>query len=163
MIALKIEDIRQFTSKLFVGETFDNFLVKEATIVTFNSFMINGHIRKGYYSEQEQEDRGIEDLSSWGVLRPICFSLIKGKRLPESFQIVLQLSKGDLARLFQNKAADAAQVNGLYLNIRYEDHLLHCITGSSLQFFTMDKTLDQEWDDAVKAFLKKHGVAYTVE
>ena len=45
MIALRIEDIRQFTAKLFVGETFDHFLIKEAEIVTFNVFTIDGHIR----------------------------------------------------------------------------------------------------------------------
>lgn len=55
MIALRIEDIRQFTAKLFVGETFDHFLIKEAEIVTFNVFTIDGHIRQGYYSEEELE------------------------------------------------------------------------------------------------------------
>ena len=58
MIALRIEDIRQFTAKLFVGETFDHFLIKEAEIVTFNVFTIDGHIRQGYYSEEELESDG---------------------------------------------------------------------------------------------------------
>lgn len=35
MTALKIEEIRTFTSKLFVGEIFDQFLAKEAVIATF--------------------------------------------------------------------------------------------------------------------------------
>jgi len=42
MIALKIEDLKLFTSKLFVGEVFDQFLAKEAVIVTFNTFTIDG-------------------------------------------------------------------------------------------------------------------------
>ena len=53
MVALKVEDVRAFTSKLFVKEDFDGFLVKEITIVTFNSFTIDGHIKQGYYSEEE--------------------------------------------------------------------------------------------------------------
>lgn len=91
MIALRIEDIRQFTAKLFVGETFDHFLIKEAEIVTFNVFTIDGHIRQGYYSEEELEENQMEELSSWKMIRPYCFSLIKGKKLPGSFQIVLQM------------------------------------------------------------------------
>ena len=72
MIALRIEDIRQFTAKLFVGETFDHFLIKEAEIVTFNVFTIDGHIRQGYYSEEELEENQMEELSSWKMIRPYC-------------------------------------------------------------------------------------------
>ena len=57
MVGLKIEDVKGFTSKLFVKEDFDLFLVKEVQIVTFNSFSIDGHIRKGYFSEEELEAR----------------------------------------------------------------------------------------------------------
>ena len=53
MIALKIEDLKTFTAQLFMGETFDHWLVREANIVTFNSFTIDGRIRQGYYSDGE--------------------------------------------------------------------------------------------------------------
>ena len=53
MIALKAEDVKDFTSKLFLRETFDSFLVKEARITTYNQFSIDGHIRKGYFSPEE--------------------------------------------------------------------------------------------------------------
>ena len=33
MVALKVEDVRSFTSKLFVKEDFDRFLVKEINII----------------------------------------------------------------------------------------------------------------------------------
>ena len=89
MIALKIEDMKQFTARLFMGETFDHFLIREAEIITFNVFTIDGHIRQGYYSEEELEENQLEELSSWKMIRPYCFSLIKGKKLPGSFQIVL--------------------------------------------------------------------------
>ena len=55
MVALRIEDMKVFTKKLFIGETFDRFLVREASIVTFNSFTIDGRVRQGYYSEEELE------------------------------------------------------------------------------------------------------------
>ena len=95
MIALKVEDVKTFTSKLFLKEDFDSFLVKEVNIVTYNNFTIDGHIRQGYYTDEELEENRIESFSSWRVLRPVCFSLIKGKKLPGSFHIVLLLPPSD--------------------------------------------------------------------
>ena len=60
MIALKIEDLKTFTAQLFMGETFDHWLVREANIVTFNSFTIDGRIRQGYYSDEELEKNRIQ-------------------------------------------------------------------------------------------------------
>ena len=124
MIALKIEDMKQFTASLFLGEVFDSFLLKEAEIVTFNMFTIDGRVRHGYYSEEELEEHQIEEYSAWSAVKPFCFSLIKGKKLPESFHIVLQLSpKSTKSFLDKNQIPVAAeQVQGLYLNIRYAGH-----------------------------------------
>lgn len=165
MIALKIDDIRQFTSKLFVGEVFDGFLVKEASIVTFNTFTIDGRVRQGYYTEEELEEGKIEELSFWKTVKPFCFSLIKGKKLPGSFRIVLQLDTGAVGRFLQAQqlAMTAEQVSGLYINIRYEEGMLHCITGTSVTFFTLDKTLENAWDEKVKGFLKHYQIVFEVE
>ena len=51
MVALSIDDLKSFTKKLFLGTDFDDFLLTEAKIVTFNSFTIDGHIRRGFYTE----------------------------------------------------------------------------------------------------------------
>ncbi|MGL5434777.1 MAG: DUF5721 family protein [Lachnospiraceae bacterium] len=162
MVALKIDDIKAFTSKLFVGTVFDRFLVREINIVTFNSFTIDGHIRQGYYSDQELEDNKIEDQSSWQVMRPICFSLIKGKKLPGSFQITLQLSPAEVERFLKSRQLDisSGQINGIYMNIRYEDQILYCISGTSLNIFTLDKALDHEWDEAMRLFLREHEIIF---
>lgn len=165
MIALKIDDVKQFTSKLFVGTTFDKFLVREVTIVTYNSFSIDGHIKQGYYTDEELEENKIEDLSSWAVLKPFCFSLIKGKKLPGSFQIVLQIAPKDVEIFLAHSqlAIPVNQITGLYVNIRYEEGTITCVTGTSISFFTLDKSLDTEWDEAVKLFLKGDGIVFLVE
>ena len=162
MIALKMEELKEFTKKLFIGETFDSFLVREASIVTFNSFSIDGKVRQGYYSDEELEADKIERFSSWKVLRPFCFSLIKGSRLPESFFIVLQLPPAGVEHFLRGKniSFPSEQVNGLYVNIRYEEQILSCITGTSVSQFTLDKTLEREWDEAVKQFLKKQELIF---
>ncbi|GLC81307.1 DUF5721 family protein [Lacrimispora brassicae] len=165
MIALKIEDIRTFTSKLFVGEIFDQFLAKEAVIATYNTFTIDGTVRSGYYSKDEQEEMKIGQLSTWAMMKPFCFSLIKGKRLPISFRIILQMSKEGTERFLASRQVSLApdQVKGLYLNIRYEEDKLSCVTGTSVSFFTLDKTLDEEWDQAMKGFLKRNEILFMEE
>ena len=165
MIALKIEDMKQFTARLFMGETFDHFLIREAEIITFNVFTIDGHIRQGYYSEEELEENQLEELSSWKMIRPYCFSLIKGKKLPGSFQIVLQMPPQAVEKFVAARQMPlrADQVNGLYLNIRYEEGKLFCVTGTSVSFFTLDKTLVSEWDQAVRSFLKKNEIIFEEE
>lgn len=162
MVALKIDDVKDFTTKLFVGTDFDAFLVREANIVTFNTFTIDGHVRRGYYSEDDLEANKIEELSAWPVLKPVCFSLIKGKKLPGSFKITLQLPPEEVQSFLSARrlAVEPGQVNGIYLNIRYEDHNLYCISGTSLNVFTLDKALEAEWDEAVRRFLHEHEIAF---
>ena len=77
MIALRIEEQKKFTSGLFIGELFDQFLLREADIVTFNRFTIDGRVRRGYYTGEEQGKIG--EFSSWRTIKPVCFSLIRGK------------------------------------------------------------------------------------
>lgn len=163
MVALKMEDLKVFTRKLFVDEVFDWWLVREAVITTFNMFTIDGRIRKGYFMEQELEEKGIGEWSPWKLVRPVCFSLIKGKRLPESFRITLQLPGKKVEQFLQSVQPDfnPEQVSGLYLNIRYEEQNLYCVTGTSLNVFTLDKKIEQEWDETVKRFLREREMAYT--
>lgn len=161
MVAFWVEDIKALTQKLFLGSDFDQFLVKEAQVVTFNRFTIDGHIRSGFYSEEERGLLQLEEFSSWKTLRPICFSLIKGKRLPESFRIDLMASKAQADTFFQEGQLDREQVRGLYLQIRYEDGKLVCITGTSLAVFTLDKTFESAWDEYVESFLKEREIAVT--
>ncbi len=163
MVALKIDDIKGFTKKLFIGNVFDIFLLREATIVTFNTFSIDGHIRQGYYTEEELEENKIEELSSWKAIKPICFSLIKGKKLPGSFHITLQLSPEQVEKFLIHSQVGLTvnQVNGICMNIRYEDNVLYCVSGTSLNIFTLDKSIDMEWDEALRLFLRQQEIDYT--
>lgn len=163
MIALRMEDLKGFTSKLFVGDTFDTWLVREASVTTFNAFTIDGRVRHGYYTDTELELNQIEEYSAWKVIRPICFSLIKGKKLPGSFQITLQLPPKEVEAFLKEARLDfrAEQIGGLYLNIRYEEGELHCVTGMSLNIFTLDRQIGYEWDEAVRRYLKERELPFT--
>ena len=85
MIALKAEDVKSFTTKLFVREDFDAFLVKEVNITTYNSFSIDGHVKQGYYTEEEREEKQHRRVFNLENLKAFLFSLIKGKSFLEVF------------------------------------------------------------------------------
>ena len=159
MVALKVEEQKAFTEGLFIGEIFDKFLVREAEIVTWNRFSIDGKIRQGYFSEEELEENRIEEYSSWKSLKPICYSLIRGKRLPESFRIVFLMPPSARDRFVSGRVPGISpdQVGGLYINVQYENHEMICVTGTSMKQFTMDRTLENEWDENVRKFLRKNG------
>lgn len=165
MVSLKMEDIKDFTARLFVGDTFDSWLVREATITTFNTFHIDGRIRVGYYTERELEENRIEEFSSWKELRPICYSLIKGKKLPENFQITFQLIPTEVEAFLNTAQLDFTvdQVSGLYMNVRYEGNEIRCVSGTSMNIFTLDKQIDIEWDVATKLYFKDCQIPYAEE
>lgn len=185
MIALKLKNTKNFMTHLLLSDTFDSFLFIEGEIVTFNTFTIDGYIQKAFYEDSaagntdshgmaapsgspasENARVGSErDYSSWKQLRELCFSIIKGKRTPLSFRFVFSLSPENIARLIGQKGLDfqASDVQGLYLNIRFDGSGLQCVTGTSLKTFSMDKSLEHEWDAMVPRFFDKKGIAFEPE
>lgn len=51
-------------------------------------------------------------------------------------------------------------ITGVFLNIRYQNQLLSLTTGISYNIFSVDRTLDNEWDRLVRQFLKQHEIAF---
>lgn len=158
MIALKLTSVKDFMSHLLLQETFDNFLFIEGEIVTFNTFTIDGYIQKAFFPEEDAPP----EYSSWKNLRDYCFTLIKGKKTPLSFKFIFSLSPRNIARLIAQNSLDYTpdQVQGLYLNIRYDGTILQCVTGTSLKTFTMDKSLEQAWDTMVQKYLSQKQISY---
>lgn len=164
MIALKITNIKQFMAKLLGSEDFDSFLLEEASISTYNTFMIDGHQNRDFYSTEEWEDKELRpyELSTWKKLRPICFDLIKGKHTPTAFRFVLHLIPDHVAAILEKSdtAVTPQQVRAFVLNIKYDGATLILVTGTSFHTFLMDKTPDTLWDNAVKKFLAKREISY---
>lgn len=155
MITEKITDIKKFMSELLIKDTFNNFLVNEITITTFNTFHIDGFIKKDYYSNDEFQELNSPKLSFWKALKPICYEIIKGKKTPLSFKIILSLTKYDISYFITKNNIDIPleNIDGLYVNIKYENNELVCITGTSLKIFTLDKSLEKAFDKHISDFI----------
>ncbi|WP_346662380.1 DUF5721 family protein [uncultured Merdimonas sp.] len=132
-------------SHLLLLETFDSFLFIEGKITTFNTFEIDGFLQKDFFDTPPESS-----YSRWKDVRDFCFQLIRGKRTPLSFRIVLSLSPEELASFLSSRGLVSSyrpeEIQGLYLNFHYDGTHLTCVTGVSLHTFRMDKSLEREWD-----------------
>lgn len=147
-------------SHLLLKPTFDKFSFIEGEITTFNTYTIDGYIQKEFF-----EDAPIHTYSYWSDLRDFCFSLIKGKRTPLGFKFILSLSQEEIAEFLLQQNIDffnSNDIQGLYLNIKYDGTNLQCVTGTSLKIFTLDKSVDKAWDEYVKAFFSKQGIEWEI-
>lgn len=157
MIAITIKNLKNFMNHLLISDTFDHFLVSEATITTFASFTIDGTLHPDFYEPEKAEElRSLEQKQIfWSDIRPYCFSIIKGRRTPLSFRIILQLPKEEVEALVAKSGMSIASkdVSGLFLNCQFNGETLTLTTGSSLRLFTMDKSLDHAFDKRIQEFL----------
>lgn len=165
MISLHVVDVKSFMNHLLIQNVFDNFLLSELEITTYNQFKINGKLNTGWYDEVEKEALEGRQYSNWSEIKPIAFSLMKGTKVPAMFKIVLILSSANTKKIIEKSLPnfDLSQIGSLFLNIRYENGSLHLITGVSMKVFTMDKTVEQEWDSNMKRFLKHFEIVYEEE
>ncbi|MDO5410844.1 MAG: DUF5721 family protein [Lachnospiraceae bacterium] len=162
MIALTLPELKTAASCIFTKDTFDYFLVKEITISTSNTFHVDGKLHPDYFTDEEKEALRDPVYSDWKTLRPFCYQLIKGKKLPQSFRLVFQLSDSNVEKFLKqhNFSCQVSDIGGLYLHFRYENHTLSAISGTSLNFFSLDKTIDTAWDEMVKRILKLSGIFF---
>ena len=160
MIACRITDLKTFTKQLFMEQLMDCFLVSEASFATAQTIQIDGMVNREFFGE-EQPEWAADGYLPWKQLRPLCFHIIKGRRLPLSFKIVFRLPSEKLSRILESAGASMGpeDVDALFLNLVYRNDIMVLTTGTSLKIFTLDKSLDTAWDRYIRWFLDEHGVS----
>ncbi len=160
MTSYKVTDIRQCMNELLVKDTFDFFLLQEATVKTFAVFNIDGHRVDEFYSPEESETIEAEDfLVAYENLRSHIYDVIKGKKTPVGFQIILSLPKRIIRQIIESEELnfDADSVS-LVIIFRYVSSELTITTGISFREFIMDKSLESAFDKWVYTFLNATGI-----
>lgn len=164
MIALRLTDIKNFMNQLLRTEMFDHFLLPEATITQDVSYTIDGHIHPDFYSEEELEEHQLTGLSvlPFSMLRPTCYQLIRGKKTPIYFKFVFMLSPKNLDNTLARSESGLTSndVNGILINLTYQNSQLQVTTGISYTSFTLGHVLDQEWDHIIRKFLSKYSIDF---
>lgn len=163
MIALQITSSKDFMGKLLISESFHDFLMIEAQIITANVYTIDGHIQKEFYSKEEWEDKTICPylLVRWQDMKSVIFSIIKGKHTPVKFQIVLQLKPEKLLEWFGMD--DKGEIGALLCTVRYENGKTLLLSGVSYNGFTMNKEPERMWDSRIKTFLVEKQIDFEDE
>ena len=163
MISLKILEMNRFMVKLLKGESFDGFLLKEGFLRTSMEYRFQGRLFPDYFDTEEQE-KYQEEYMFWGELKPFVFELVKGKRTPLAFSFTLLLTKNDTTELLARRSLNVGEDSpSLFLQIRFEHGTGRIITGTARNIFTLDKSLDEAWDDEVKMRLKAMELAVEEE
>lgn len=159
MIALALTEVKECMAKLLLSETFDPFYFIEGEIVTFGTFTLDGYLKKEFFDKEEAPER---EYCLWKDVKDYCFSLIKGKRTPLSFKFILGLSDSNIEKLLQQQGLDfkPQDVRGLFINLKYDGQNLQCVTGTAMNLFTMDKSLEQAWDKMVQKFFTQKEIKF---
>ncbi len=164
MRSYQIQDIRDFMKKLLIADTFDTFLLSEASITTFATFQIDGSFHTDYLNSDETAQLGAEQsgYTLWRRIRPFFFELTKGKHTPLHFHIVFRLAPHNVAKLLAQSGLPFSEedVTGLFLNIRYDGKELNCTSGTSLRFFSLDKSLEHAWDSMLEKFFRQKEIPF---
>ena len=141
-------------SQLLIGNVFDDFLLEEAVIKTYNTFSIDGRIVPEFYEDYEF---GYE-FSSWKDMKGICFDLIKGKQTPVSFHFILQLKPNEINKIMlkAGSALSTIEIKSFTLNIKFSQGVITVISATATNSFILDKTPDTVWDNYVTSFLSSN-------
>ncbi len=163
MLALQIEDIKQFMVQLFSEKTFDGFLLYEAKIQMGVSYVIDGSLNLEFFDQDEKEALENRSYTRWDEQKQMIFSMIRGKKTPQDMQLILMQSPKNVETMItrNNIAYRPDDVRGLFLNIRFKDGRLVCTTGISLKTFTMDKSLEHLWEDMIRKYFKQKQIIST--
>lgn len=165
MIALSIIDVKDFMNKFLIGEVFDRFFLVEASVTTFNTFTIDGRLQQDFFDTDiaaMHKSNSIE-YSLWRDVKPYCFSVIRGRRTPLNFRIVLQLSPKQTQQILNPSFPDGSVPDCRFcLNLQYRNDSLLCTTGVSYTSFCLDKRPEHLWDEMIRKFLSGQHIAFQV-
>ncbi len=165
MLAVKVLDVKKCMHEMLVADTFHIWQLLEAKLIGRISYVIDGHITKGYLSTEELEEEGLSEKECipYEMVRPMCYEMTKGKHTPKYFRQTFLMPRKDISAFLQTNSIQMQPENvaNLTVNFTFAEGELIVTTSSAMQTFSLDKSLDEAWDSWVLEFLRKIGV--TVE
>ena len=164
MVALSIENRKQFMGCLLTTTAFDGFRISEAVVRTSVTFSIDTHLTEGFFSGEELESMHLkeQDPIPFSMMRQTLYELIRGTHTPLFFRFVMTLPPADAADLLQNadNGMTEADINGFFLNLTFQNGEIRATTAISYRSFPPDHSVDRIWDCSVKQLLEKNGIIF---
>lgn len=160
MLALQITSTKQFMNLLLTSDCFSSFLLESASITTFNTFHIDGRIHPEFYENDTEKTK--YSFSNYLDLQEHLFFVVKGNRTPLQMKLTLLLNPDSMEKLLLTNACTVPKemLSGFALNIKYNGEKIVLTTAISYEGFTMDKSAEPIWDNALKKFLSAKEIQF---
>ncbi len=168
MKAFEIVSSKDLMGKLLLKQDFDGFLLEELELVMSRTYRIDGRIRKDFYGNPEEGGAELPayEFCSWEEEKPFVTSLIRGKRAPLKFSIVLRKKPEETAAFLKEQGLlgepGESPVDAFVCTIRFEKGVTTIVSGTSYRTFTMDKEAERAWDQELERFLSRAGIEYGI-
>ncbi len=164
MRSFQIQDQLDFMKKLLIGTDFDSFLLSEASITTFATFQIDGNFHPEFLEDaEEMYPAEAAGYTLWQRVRPFFYELTRGKQTPLRFRLIFRLSASNTEKLISQcgLCLDPEQIDGLFLNVNFDGSALYCTSGTSVKTFTLDKSLENAWDEMLEKFFRSRQIPFS--
>ncbi len=159
MTEIKISEINRFMGVLLKSEAFDSFLFREGLVRTYMDYSFDGRVQTDYFDTDEIGT--LQKYVQWGQLREHIFDLIKGKKPPLLIKISLVLGESKAREIMKEQGINIGDTEQILLssNIIYSGGEMRVVTGAFRSTFTIGHELDQAWDEWIRNYFKKIGIA----
>jgi len=147
MIAVQMDSgVKEFMNRLLREDILDNFDVRGIEIAINTRISIDGAL-----ITSEEQPQG---FTSWEALRPLLFAIIKTGAKPRQIKIIFSYKADEIKEIHPNAAA-------LFLNMLYENDIVNFTTATSQKEFSLEKSLDDSWDEWVRGFFIEKNITVT--
>lgn len=158
MISLVADDTRSFMNCLIKSEAFDNFLIYTFSIDTLYNLSIDGAINKDYLSSDEQEIYEGQSYIDYTQVKPILTNILKQSHTPTAMKITFTLNRKSTEQVQRRLIGetDVLPVQGFLINLVFDGEKVRITTGTNYAQFTLDKSIEQSFDQMMRQFFKKN-------
>lgn len=162
MQTIEILDIKLFMQFLFQTTALDTYEFVSSELSTDMVYSLDGHINKIFFTDDEQDALGIKNASylPWHLAKEKIFTLIKGKKTPSHLKIVLKANTTQRNTLLTSISSSFHEndIDGIFLNIIFQENKLNVICGISYKIFTLDKSLETAFYENTIALFKSYKI-----
>ena len=164
MIALGINDVKNFMNGMLAGTLFDPFLIVEGTLVTAVTYSFDGHINYDFYPESEREQLRKYEYQPWSEFKRSALELIKGQNTPILMKFMFMLKPEKAIEMLGREIPDTdlSNLKGLLVILKYENGAITLTTGTSYDTFVMSHDTDHVWDNNIKKYFSAKGIDFEI-
>ena len=160
MISLHILNNMALMSALLLNGDFDSFMLSSCSITTFTTFTIYGSWHPDFFKNTEPAHSSDSEYVPWDEVKGLCLSIIRGKNTPLKFKFIFALPRCEISGFIsdRNLPVDPDDVYGLFFNLTFDGSDTFLSTGTSLRTFSLDKSLEKDWDEFVADYFRKSSI-----